>query len=294
MRLLLCVLNLITMMSCTNRDKIVDKEELLGNDYRLFQQTPLWDLAKAVEDENILEIRRIVKESKINIDYQEKKFGNTLLMLTVTNQQFESCQALLDLGANPNLYDNYDGSSAIIDATAINETIDDNTKFLKLLLAHGGDPNFVEVGDRREGNTTRYTPLIMACSNTNKLVSPLEKVRILIEAGADINYKNEFGCTALKEAYIQENFDVVIYLLKKGADYKIPLFNRNEKDIFIWDDLRDLVYQLDSKEYHLKMEIVDFLKSKGIDYRKIPIPDYIVDEIKEDYPSSWKEFLKLY
>lgn len=32
--------------------KIVDKSELTGGDYRLFQNTPAWELAKAVEDGN--------------------------------------------------------------------------------------------------------------------------------------------------------------------------------------------------------------------------------------------------
>jgi len=40
------------LFSCNNRENIVDKSELLGDDYRLFQNTPAWELAKAVEDEN--------------------------------------------------------------------------------------------------------------------------------------------------------------------------------------------------------------------------------------------------
>lgn len=40
------------LFSCSNmfREKIVDKSELTGGDYRLFQNMPAWVLVKAVED----------------------------------------------------------------------------------------------------------------------------------------------------------------------------------------------------------------------------------------------------
>lgn len=49
MQLIFCCL----LLSCSNinRDKPVDKSELSGRDYRLFQNTPAWELAKAVQDE---------------------------------------------------------------------------------------------------------------------------------------------------------------------------------------------------------------------------------------------------
>ena len=77
------------LFSCSNlsREKIVDKSELTGRDYRLFQNTPAWELAKAVEDENTKKIDKIVSENPEIINYQEYQYGNTLLMLTIMNQQ---------------------------------------------------------------------------------------------------------------------------------------------------------------------------------------------------------------
>lgn len=48
----MCALFSCLLLACTNfnRDKSVDKAELTGRDYRLFQNTPAWDLAKAVQD----------------------------------------------------------------------------------------------------------------------------------------------------------------------------------------------------------------------------------------------------
>jgi hypothetical protein len=299
MRSLLCVFQMVLFMSCSDRDTLVDKSKLLGNDYRLFQGTPVWNLAKAVQDEKVDEIKRIVQEEKVDVDYQETKFGNTLLILTVGNQHYNSCKALLELGANPNKHDNYNGASAIINAADIENYKDDNTKFIKLLLAHGANPNDEEIGKRREGNTTRKTPLLIACSDVNQFVSPIEKVKTLVEAGANINYKNEFNDFPLVEALMHKHYDVVLYLLQKGADYSFMLFDRAEfskdgKKIYIADLLREDLLPLDSKEYQQKMQVVGFLKEKGIDYRKVPIPDFVVKEAKETYPKSWKKYLEKY
>src|SRR6185503_5467228 len=46
----------------------------------------------------------------------------------------------------------------------------------------------------------------------------LEKVRRLVENGADINSKDEYGQTALMNAAHRGQFDLVRLLLEKGAD----------------------------------------------------------------------------
>ncbi len=286
MKNILCVLILVTLTSCS-----VDKSRLLGNDYRLFENTPVWTLAKAVRDEDTSAIRKIVIEEKINIDFQEPRFGKTLLMLTVSNHHFNSCKILLQLGADPNKPDKYNGSSAMIDAAKVIED-GENIRFLKLLLAHKGNPNYIEIGPGQEGNTTRKTPLIASLIESS---SSLLKVKVLVEAGADINYKNEYGQTVLREAVLQNNYEVVLYLLEKGADYQALIvdrgqFNTGGKKMYLIDMLREDLPELGSKEHKTKMAIVDFLKQKGIDYKQVPIPDYTLKEIKETYPKTWEEY----
>jgi hypothetical protein len=286
---------LMLFMSCSNKDTVVDKEKLLGNDYRLFQETPVWDLAKAVWDEDVDRIKQIVKRDSIDIDFQESKFGNTLLMLTVSNQQSESCKALLELGADPNKHDTYRGSSAMIDAAEVNGVVGDNTEFLKLMLLYGGNPNDVEIGEREEGNTTRYTPLLRACANVNELVSPIGKVKLLVEEGGYVKYNG----AALGTSIMMEYYDVVLYLLNNGANYQEVIIDRSKfskdgKKMYIADMLKENLHPLDSKEYKQKMEIVVFLKEKGIDYRALPIPDYVKKEAKATYGKGWKEYLEKY
>ncbi len=283
MKLYILFLCALIIMSCS-RDEKVDKSKLLGKDYRLFQDTPAWDLAKAVWDEDVEEIKRIVQEDKESTNYKEPRFGNTLLMLAVVNEQYNSVRALLESGADPNMHDSHNGSSAIIDACRENM----DAKFLKLLLTHGANPNDVEVGKRQEGNTLRNTPLLAACK-TN-----LEKVKMLVEAGANINYRTEYGTTPLKVSIVQDKYDIALYLLEKGADYRSVTSSVKGKDYYLWDELRFAVMPLNSEEHKHKMKIVDFLRKKGIDYRQVPIPEYVVEEAKKMYPDGWQEYLQKY
>lgn len=92
-------------ISCNNRENIVKKENLLGNNYRLFQNTAAWELAKAVDDEDTIKIREILNNKKVDIDFREPKFGSTLLMLSIINSQYESVKTLLQMGAGPNVPD---------------------------------------------------------------------------------------------------------------------------------------------------------------------------------------------
>jgi uncharacterized protein len=293
MHYVLAILVFVSGTSCHS-----SKENLLGNDYALFKETPVWELAQAVEEEDLEEIKKLVQEEKLDVNYPEPKYGNTLLMLTVLNQQYASCKTVLELGADPNQHNSYSGSSAIINAAEIQNYPTDTT-FLKLLLSHGGNPNDEEVGPRKESNTTRLTPLLAACSGVMQNANPIEKVKLLVGAGANVNYKNEFSGFALKEALLHENYDVALYLLEKGADYNEMLFDRGAfseggKKIYIADFLREQFLSLDSEEYKQKMAIVAFLKERDIDYRKTPIPDYAKDEAKKMYPKNWKDYLEKY
>ena len=121
-----------------------------------------------------------MNEKQVNIDFQEPRFGQTLLMLAVTNQQYTSCKTLLELGADANKYDNYDGSNAMIEAAQVSNITGDNTRFLKLLLQFKGNPSFVEVGPRREGNSTRNSVLISAVE-INEVQSSLPMVKMVVE-----------------------------------------------------------------------------------------------------------------
>jgi ankyrin repeat protein len=295
---LFVIVILFLAISCSDNKKLFDKSKLNGFDYDLFVDTPVWELAQAVRDQRIDDINRIIKENKVDINYQESKFGETLLMMSIMNKQYNSCLSLLENGANPNIHDTYDGSSAIIEAAQINGISDDNTRFLRLLLKYKADPNDIQIGKRPIGSRQRYSAL-MATLQGNNVISPISKVKLLVEAGADVNYQNEFGVSVLSVAATLDFYDVVLFLLQNGADYKTVLLDlskdsENGKKFYLVDYLRDYIPELNSKEHKTKMEIVKFLKQKGIDYRSVPIPENTLKEIKETYPNNWKEYIEKY
>jgi ankyrin repeat protein len=285
---LVFVLALCWLGSCTSRETPVDKQRLRGNDYRLFQGTPAWELAKAVQDEDTVRLVHLVRQQQVPVDYPEPRFGKTLLMLTVANEQYRSCKTLLELGADPNQHDRYNGSSAIIYAAGFTENERYNLAILQLLLTHRANPSDVETGPRRAGYTGRKTPLSEASERT------MDKVKLLVKAGANINYRNEYGTTALSTAVVLDKLDIALYLLEHGADYKAVMDTAGGKNWYLADELRLQILALGSPEYQQKMRIVAFLKHRGIDYRQAAIPPYVLEQAKELFPSQWQEYLQKY
>ena len=206
-----------------------DGRNVAYNDYRLFDRTPLHDLARAVEQQDTAAIRALFPRQPHQADYAEPKFGNTLLMLTVANQQYDACRALLQLGADVHPHDTFSGSSALIQAAGT----EGNARLIRLLLQHGANPNDLETGPRRGRNTQRFTPLIKAAA------ASLENVQVLVGAGAGVNYENEYQSTALSEALLTEHYEIALCLLQKGARDDKPLFDRDGKDIFAQDLLAE-------------------------------------------------------
>lgn len=141
-----------------------------------------------------------------------------------------------------------------------------NLKYVKLLVEHGANVNDVEVGDRKPGNGPRMTPLI-AASGRGKL----DVVKFLVSKGADINYRNEYGQSALSNSAQLDHFDITYFLLQNGADYKYPiflrLFNPEGKDsadkwkpVYLKDYLMEYPRESSSNK-HLQL-CIDFLANR--------------------------------
>lgn len=113
-----------------------------------------------------------------------------------------------------------------------------------------------------------------------------EKVRILVEAGADVNLRTEdFPVGVIESALVIDRMDIALYLLKHGADYKWRLEEYDGEGNPYYEDilykLRQSVFRLDSQQYKDKLKVIKFLKDRGLDYWKSPIPEYVIDDIKK-------------
>lgn len=274
--------------SCSNIDHPVDKTKLYSYDYRLFQGTPVWPLAKAAHYEDMASVKKILSASPQLANIPDSVYGNTMLMMAIINQDYDLFKLLIDNGANFNYHNTYDGSSPIIEACSYREY---DSKFVKDLVAKGANVN--DTTDNAP--YAQSSPLMEAAGCGNSSI-----VEYLIKEGADINYRNNFGATPLGESILTEKYDVALILLNSGADFSSPIYNSVDRhgrltvSVKLPEALRDAMIDLWTIKYYRKRKLIKFLKTKGIDYDSVPIPDYIIDMAKEQYPSTWKEYLKKY
>ncbi|MBO9202428.1 MULTISPECIES: ankyrin repeat domain-containing protein [Niastella] len=276
------------LLSCIDREKPVNKAKLKGDDYRLFQNTPAWELAKAVQDENEDRIKGILVKDPGLVNFQEPKFGHTLLQLTIRNQQLESFKLLLANKANIHIHDTYDGTSALIEACRYPWY---DIRFAEILVQNGANVNDVEVGERRKGNSTRFTPLMEAAKEGR-----LDMVKLFVSNGANIDYQNEYKQSALSQAVILEHYDVLLFLLQNGVDYKLPItYNETQhKTYYLVDELRFFMPDLGSKDHQLKKQVVDYLKTRGVDCNAVPISEFVKKKAQRLHPNNWQQYLEKY
>lgn len=206
MKKLLIYLIAITLSSCS-----FSKRELTGGNIRLWKDTPAWSLAKVVQTNDTNKINRILEKGELSIDFREPKYGENLLYWAVWNNKVDMVHFLLAKGANPNLHNYFNGESPMILSCKYFEI---DAKILELLLRYGGNPNdHVTDNDSVTYEHSKKTPLT-AAAYTN-----LAKVRLLVEAGANVEIALKDGETPLYWAALRNRFDIIKYLFENGADY---------------------------------------------------------------------------
>jgi len=254
-----CIPFLIISIGFTIYKTYAFQHKPLGTDPRLFQGTIAWDAALVIHDDNSNKVREIVNKNKQLISFTDPYYGETLLAFAVYNQKYNSVKALIDLGADPNKFNNSNGRTPLMEAIRIGNDYKYHSRYLILLLKHGGNPNLPS--KKVDYGPESVSPLIMTCVDGN-----LEFAKILVEAGADINYHTEGGGTALYSAIISENPDLVYYLLTNGADYKKPFKIVGSPKEYITHALKYWDFDLNSEKYKKKMQIISFLKEHGVDH----------------------------
>ncbi|RYX81568.1 ankyrin repeat domain-containing protein [bacterium] len=259
-----------------------DKSKMLAHDIRLFQNNETWELAKAVRNEDTNSIHKLISLKKIPVDSKESKFGETLLGWSVITNHYSSTKALLEEGADPNLLETYSRKSPFMYACGYGPEYGKRTDLLKLLLRYGGKPNAVSQGQTPEGFKPRETPLMIAAKCC------LLKTKLLVESGANVNFvneKNESPLLSAVELGGNEKAETTRYLLlEKGADFRKAFVITIDKDTIPFAELlRHWVYPLGSRDYKIKMEIVNYLKGKGQDYFKTTIPPYFYKNYPKEY-----------
>ncbi len=273
-------------------------------DIRLFKGTPAWDLANAVDEENTNKIESILLEEPELANFQESQFGSTLLMWSIGMEKYNSAEKLLEMGADPDISTYKYGETPLFQASGyswIDTEASGNPKYVQLLLNYGADPNKNFEGNRdskvETGVESTTSPLM------NSVGAGIEKTKLLIEAGADINHKTLSGTSAAQLALYYDNDPSYAHYLivEKKATVSEPYYRTIQLDdydlneeLYLVDLLRYWVYDLDSEEYSLKMDIVEEFARQGFDYWATMIPEKMLEYIKKRFPNSWVEYTKKY
>jgi len=192
------------------REKEVWGEILRGNDAPLYYGTPLYDLAKEMtcfskfrSDEKIEKLINEIPKEYIN--FQDDKYGKTIGQFALFVGNLKAVRQLLDRGLNPNLIAN-DGDALIIDINGpFKSNLPESLETLKYMIKKGANVNLYSK------NAQLGTPLIEA-ANSN-----FENVKVLVEAGADPHFIDEFSArpfqSPLSAALVSGRIEIVNYLI---------------------------------------------------------------------------------
>jgi ankyrin repeat protein len=285
--------------------KAVNKVNYEIADINIYKGTPVWKLALAVKAQKVKTIEKIVKNNRNLINHQETKYGATLLLWAVGTDRYNSAETLLKCGADPNIASTSEGETPLFVAAGYSWVDCDakkDSKYVKLLLRYGADPNKNYTGCDIHGKKSVIEPGTSILMHS--IGCGIEKTKALVEAGADINYKTqETGNTAAWTALLFEQFpEYAHYLIvqKKakitGSTYRRETYGTEDpyEKFFPVDLLRNWTFDLDSKEYKMKMEIVAEFGRQGVNYWETKINKRTLEHIKKLYPDTWEEYIKKY
>ena len=154
------------------------------------------DLLDASYDGSMKEVKRLLL---MGADIKAKnEFGLTPFELAVVGNNCSVVEYFLQLGQNPNL--ERGGGTPLMSAAA-----NGNIELLNLLLKYGADPD--SPGDGKA------TALMSATGHT-------EIFKILVNHGANIHARDNYGRTVLIWAALHGTEEVVALLCEMGADAK--------------------------------------------------------------------------
>ncbi len=220
---------------------------------------------EAVEKGDIKKMGELLKEgADVNAVGREQIRP---LFWAVGKRSLVAFEFLLKNGADPNFYMEDMDNHPFHHKPSLMEwlTGDQVSDYLRVALQYGGDPDFIIEHYYPDGRLSSRAPIIFSAIK----VGGVENLRILIEAGADINWQIvEFSYkTPLIEAVFCRKFDMVYLLLEKGAEPTLKIKSGS--------DLASLIKEYNArgsyrdkkqyeKQYGYYIKVIDKLKKQGL------------------------------
>lgn len=228
--------NRFTLLHYAITDKLSDVAKYLverGADVNGTRACEFYPLELAADHENLQAIKIMNASGKLKYNRKSDKS----LPLAAARGYYEIAQYLLDKGADVNTW--YRQRTAIHWATQ-----EGYYDIVKLLIDYHADVNRKHIGDEMMAETALYiaaaeghyriaelllengalvntptfhsTPFMIACSWEN-----LDIAKILLDAGANIDFKDNDGRTSLFLAKVRDKQNIIDFLIQNGASTKV-------------------------------------------------------------------------
>jgi ankyrin repeat protein len=162
--------------------------------------SPQYDLLKAVDDQDIQEVTKLLTEG-VSANTRRRSDRMPALLIAVEKSNLALLKVLLDHDANPDIADPDRGETALMKRAVAGDVAG-----VQLLLSYRADPNRADIGQE--------TALMKAVRSRKSKV-----VQVLLESGADPNVQDLTGKTALEYAKLGRSRRMVSLLQDAGATY---------------------------------------------------------------------------
>jgi ankyrin repeat protein len=207
----------------------------------IFSDRRVAELVLAAETGNTDRIKQLADEG-IDVNFRGR-YNVTPLLRSILAKNKEGYTSLLKLGADPNLLDQNGFSALHLSAR------EKDSSWLREALAHGGKPNLENTGNQFYPGKT---PLFGALEERQT-----ENVRLLIDAGADVNHRSKKSGQPLDVA-MSRSFELVYVLLERGVQYEAGDF-ADSMNLSLRNNLSG-VEEKDKVWFH---KTIEWLEKKG-------------------------------
>jgi uncharacterized protein len=187
-------------------------------------------LCRAIEANDLAEMDRLIAAgADVNAQGKGKM---TPLLWALPDNKLGRFERLLQNGANPNVIIESDFGTRgfMMPGTAVTHMASRTVfpGYFEAVFASGGDPNCEQkTKTLGAGDTPIFTVIVSPVANKK------QKIKLLLDKGADINHVNASEETPAKLAVEFGQFDIVLMLLELGADHMVFTGSGNQRLVHV-------------------------------------------------------------
>jgi hypothetical protein len=253
----------LTIVSCGQENRNV----------LFFKNTEAYDLALAVENQDLQEIEKLVTKNPKLMDFSNPISGSNVLALSLFIENYSSFKKLLELGSNPNFINPFSKRSILIDACKFYSnpkpyTVD--LRYVKLLIENKANINYTIENDfiDKKGNHHMATSPLIEASKLD-----LEMVKLLINYGANPYKKlqqNQLSPFSSSLQGFKNRFEIINYYLDSlKVEIKEPLYIGEDSKMYIQDFIKKYFsYEIGTEGYINTQKLIKKLEDKGVVFQK--------------------------